>query len=179
MYSPHGQTTCNHTEEDTHATYSQAKYEYITHVHIQAMTIRMNNDKGNMLIWQLGWIVIKATCLKMIKIIYKQENWSIKSNDIQQWIYTCEVIRTIMEKTRVIMLSKTRFSINIISISMSQTTIVMKHRKIATSKSSIKIISQPNQHVNVSNEYNNQACIQWYQKLSMCNKEIGTHWSTN
>ena len=49
MYSPHGQTTCNHTEEDTHATYSQAKYEYITHVHIQAMTIKMNSDTCIML----------------------------------------------------------------------------------------------------------------------------------
>ena len=59
---------------------------------------------------------------------------------------------------------------------MSQTNIAMKHKKITTSKTSIKII---NQHVNVANEYNNQACIQWYQELSMCNQDIGTHWSTN
>ena len=41
------------------------------------------------------------------------------------------------------------------------------------------IINQYNQHVNVPNEYNNQACIQWYPELLMCNQEIGTQWSTN
>ena len=49
MCGPHGQVTCNHTEEGSHATYSQAKYEYITHVHIQAMIIKMNSDIDNML----------------------------------------------------------------------------------------------------------------------------------
>ena len=49
MCDPHGQAACNHTEEGNHATYNQAKYEYTTHVHIQAMTIKMNNDKYNML----------------------------------------------------------------------------------------------------------------------------------
>ena len=43
---------------------------------------------------------------------------------------------------------------------MSQTDIAMKHRKIATSESSSKIINQHNQHVNVPNEHNNQTCIQ-------------------
>ena len=49
MCDPHEQVTCNHTEEDGDATYSQAEYRYITHVHIQAMTIKMNGDKDNML----------------------------------------------------------------------------------------------------------------------------------
>ena len=49
MCSPHGLTTCNHTEEGSHATYNQAKYKYITHVHIQTMTIKANNDKDSML----------------------------------------------------------------------------------------------------------------------------------
>ena len=35
--------------EGNHVTYNQAKYEYTTHVHIRAMTIKMNNDKYNML----------------------------------------------------------------------------------------------------------------------------------
>ena len=34
-----------------------------------------------------------------------------------------------------------------------------------------KMINQYNQHVDVPNEYNNQACIQWYQELSMCNQQ--------
>ena len=85
-----------------------------------------------------------------------------------------------MTKIRVIMLNKAIRSINIISMSMSQTNIAMKNRNIAISESLIKIINQHNQHVNVSNEYNNQACIQWYQELLMCNQEIGTpHWSTH
>ena len=49
MCGPHRQATCNHTEEGSHATYSQAKYRYITHVHIQAMTIKMNSNKDSML----------------------------------------------------------------------------------------------------------------------------------
>ena len=49
MCDLHRQTTCNHTEEGSHATYSQVKYRYITYVHIQAMTIKMNGDKDNML----------------------------------------------------------------------------------------------------------------------------------
>ena len=49
MCGPHGQVACNHIEEGNHATYSQAKYKYTTHVHIQAMTIKMNNDKDSML----------------------------------------------------------------------------------------------------------------------------------
>ena len=44
MCGPHRQTTCNHTEEGNHETYNRAKYEYITHVHIQAMTIKMNSN---------------------------------------------------------------------------------------------------------------------------------------
>ena len=51
--------------------------------------------------------------------------------------------------------------------------------KSPQSESPIKIINHHNQHVHVPNEYNNQACIQWYQELSMCNQEIGIHWSTN
>ena len=51
--------------------------------------------------------------------------------------------------------------------------------KSPQSKSSIKIINHHNQHVHVPNEYNNQTCIQWYQGLSTCNQEIGTHWSTH
>ena len=35
----------------------------------------------------------------------------------------------------------------------------MKHRKIATSESPIKIINHHNQHVNIPNKHNNQACI--------------------
>ena len=42
---------------------------------------------------------------------------------------------------------------------MSQKDIAMKHKKITTSESLIKIIDHHNQHVNVPNEYNNQACI--------------------
>ena len=49
MCGPHGQATCNHTKEGSHATHNQAKYRYITHVHIQAMTIKMNSDKNSML----------------------------------------------------------------------------------------------------------------------------------
>ena len=49
MCGPHRQATCNHTEEGSHAIYSQAKYRYITHVHIQAMTIKMNSNKDSML----------------------------------------------------------------------------------------------------------------------------------
>ena len=49
MCGPHKQATCNHIEEGSHATYSQAKYIYITHVRTQAMTIKMNSDKDNML----------------------------------------------------------------------------------------------------------------------------------
>ena len=47
------------------------------------------------------------------------------------------------------------------------------------SESSIKIINQHDQHVDVLNENNNHACIQWHQEPSMCNQEIGTHWSTH
>ena len=36
-------------EKSSHAPYSQAKYRYITHVRTQAMTIKMNSDKDNML----------------------------------------------------------------------------------------------------------------------------------
>ena len=36
-------------KNDSHATGSQAGYKYITHVHIQAMIIKMNSDKDNML----------------------------------------------------------------------------------------------------------------------------------
>ena len=49
MCGPHKQATCNHIEEGSHATYSQAKYRYIIHVHIQAMTIKVNSDKDSML----------------------------------------------------------------------------------------------------------------------------------
>ena len=49
MCGPHGQAACNHTEEGSHAPYSQAKYIYITYVHIQVMIIKMNSDKDNML----------------------------------------------------------------------------------------------------------------------------------
>ena len=49
MCNPHEQVTCNHTEKGSHATYNQAKYKYITHVHIQAMIIKMNSDTNIML----------------------------------------------------------------------------------------------------------------------------------
>ena len=49
MCDPHGKATYDHIEDDSHATYSQAKYRYITHVHIQAMTIKMNGDRDSML----------------------------------------------------------------------------------------------------------------------------------
>ena len=45
MYGPHGQATRNHTEEGSHATYSEVEYIYITHIHIQAMKIKANSDK--------------------------------------------------------------------------------------------------------------------------------------
>ena len=36
-------------KEGSHATYNQAKHKYTTHVHIQAMTIKMNSDTDVML----------------------------------------------------------------------------------------------------------------------------------
>ena len=36
-------------KKSSHATYSQAKYIYTIHVHIQAMTIKMNSDIDIML----------------------------------------------------------------------------------------------------------------------------------
>ena len=36
-------------KEGSHATYSQAKHRYTTHVHMQAMAIKMNSDADIML----------------------------------------------------------------------------------------------------------------------------------
>ena len=140
---------------------------YITHVYIQVVTIRMNSEKSTML-------------KKTIKGIYNPENRHVKSNDIQQRIHTCKAIKIIMEKIKITMLSKTKWAINTINMSISQTNIAMKHKK----NSYLGILNQDKSIIitNISmsqNEYNIQACIQWYQELSMCNQEIGTHWSTH
>ena len=45
MCGPHEQATCNHTEEGSHATYSQAKYRYTTHVHTQDNREYDNQDE--------------------------------------------------------------------------------------------------------------------------------------
>ena len=47
MCGPHGQVACNHIEEGNHATYSQAKYKYTTHVHTQAKQEHDNQNEYN------------------------------------------------------------------------------------------------------------------------------------
>ena len=80
-------------------------------------------------LWQSRWIVIQTSCSKTIKIIYRHEDQSIKSNDIQLWVYTCKVSRTIVTKIKITMLSEAKWVINTIIMSISQTNIAMKYRR--------------------------------------------------
>ena len=119
-------------------------------------------------LWQSRWIVIQTSCSKKIKIIYTPENWHVKSNDIQQWIHTCKAIKIIMEKIRITMLSETRWAIDTISISISQTNIAMKYRRssylgILNQDKSIIIISISMSQMNTisehaSNDIKNSQC---------------------
>ena len=153
-------------KKGSHATYSQAEHRiYHSSPHklwrsrrIAIQTSCSKDDQGNIqareTTHQVKWYTLVNPCM-----------WGEQNNH---------------GKIRMTMLSKARWSINIISMSMYSTNMAMKHRekgylRILYQYESIIIISMSN----ISNKYNNQTCIQWYQGLSTCNQEIGTHWSTH
>ena len=97
-------------------------------------------------------------CSMIIKIIYNRENQSYQI----KW-YTMASLymwgnQNKHGKIRVTMLSKARWSINIISMSMYSTNMAMKHKKI-------KILNQDNQshnqHVKYLIKYINKAWRNW------------------
>ena len=83
---PHRQATCKHTGEEQSCNRQSSKAQiYHPCLHISKTRI-----------WKSRQIMTKTSCSKIIKIIYKQENQHIQSEDIQQRVYTCEVSKTIM-----------------------------------------------------------------------------------
>ena len=148
----------------SHATDSHAKQVYITQIYTQA-----NREE---------YLANDSILHDNQDNIQPRETNHVKSNDIQWWIYTCEVIKTKHGKIRMTMLSKARWSINIISMSMYSTNMAMKHRKI-------KILNQDNQSHNQHVKYLIQI-YQWSIKklviLESLTKIINQHdqpiWST-
>ena len=135
--------------------YTQDKREYDNQMDSDTI-IMLKDDQNNIQVrestCQVEWYTVVSVCM-----------WSDQNN---------------YGKIRINVPSKTIRSINIISMSMSQTNISMKHRRNHD-------IESPNQDKQSSksacqspNEYNIHACLQWHQKLSMCNHKKGIHWST-
>ena len=136
MCVPHRQATRAITRnERSHATDSHAKQVYIIQIYTQA-----NQEE----------YLVTIACSMKIEIIYNRENQS------------CQIKRYTMSslcmwgnqnkhgKNRVTMLSKVRWAIDIIDISMSRTNNNNEAReKTPQSESSIKINKHHNQHVNV------------------------------
>ena len=65
----------------------------------------------------------------MIQMIYEQENQHLDKQDVQQYEHTCQSEQDNHGKSKINMLRGARESINIISMSMSQMDIAIKHRK--------------------------------------------------
>ena len=138
MCGPHRQAACNHTEGAV-----------MQHTIKQSTNIPLMSTYE---LWQSRWIMTNTTCSKMIKIIYKPENQHIKSNDIQQWVYACEVSRTIMTKSKLLYNSKIINQYNQhVNVSNEYSNEVQKHCYI-------RILNQDNQSTQSTCQ-----CPKWVQ----------------
>ena len=73
MCDPHIQAARNHAKESSHATHNQTNLRYIINVHTQDKREYDNQMDSD----------TKTTRSKMIKIIYRQVDQHVESNDVQ------------------------------------------------------------------------------------------------
>ena len=125
--------------EGNHASYSQAEY-------------KIYHSCPHKKLWLSGWIAIRTSCSKG-----DQDNIQARESTHQvKWYIPVNPCMWDEQnnhgKIRMTMLSRARWSINIISMSMYSTNMAMKHRKI-------KILNQDNRSHNQHVKY----LIQIYQ----------------
>ena len=136
---PHGQATCNQVEEGQSCDMQLGKVQDISLMYAYKS-------------WQSRWIVIWTSCSKG-----DQDNIQARESTHQvKWYIPVNPCMWDEQnnhgKIRMTMLSRARWSINIISMSMYSTNMAMKHRKI-------KILNQDNRSHNQHVKY----LIQIYQ----------------
>ena len=142
---------------DISSMYTQGKREYDNQMDSDTI-IMLKDDQNNIQVrestCQVEWYTVVSACM-----------WSDQSNHDKIRISVLnKVIRSIINNPACQCLKR-----------IHQWNTEKKHGiRILNQYKSIIIINMSMSQVKT----NTQACTQWYRELSMCNQEMGTHWSS-